>query len=44
MDNWSSFAGKAGLLVQDFIHPTWEAAALISCTISLNRKTALGNL
>ncbi|XP_062844838.1 uncharacterized protein LOC134303373, partial [Trichomycterus rosablanca] len=33
VDNWSTFEGRPGLLKRDGVHPTWEGAARISCSI-----------
>ncbi|XP_036420365.1 uncharacterized protein LOC118822532 [Colossoma macropomum] len=34
IDNWLHFEGKPGLIGRDGVHPTWEGAALLSCSIA----------
>ncbi|KAF7706894.1 hypothetical protein HF521_020148, partial [Silurus meridionalis] len=43
IDNWSNFESKVDLLWRDGIHPNWEGAALISCSIGHSLRTALVN-
>ncbi|XP_076827350.1 uncharacterized protein LOC143473991 [Brachyhypopomus gauderio] len=34
IDNYKVFEGKPGLLGRDGVHPTWDGAALLSCSIA----------